>query len=279
MAYAVSSSFYFFSCLRKYLSEQNILRPKQDAVNEGEKGFTLVELVVVAVLLAMMSAILYSTINSILSSKSLVERQREVDREAQYILDRMVRELTSRVAIGLSVSSRKGSSDEKDTSTSGGSSLLTTTAQPYIEGNHKKNSHSTADTIRFVSTGTGQSVVGGFSNAGLVEIRYSLEKRTDHSDEHPKDGLESMLLVREEYPADVDNEKIRKNRKVSLPLANDIVGLSFRYMKDSKWQQEWKNQYAKLPEAIEITLKIRGADEAVETYRTAVSISKAAKKQ
>lgn len=251
----------------------NRLPGKKD---QGQDGFTLVEMLVVCVLLALMASILYGTINGILTSKSLVERQREVDREAQFLLDRITRELISKAPISLSTDSTAG--NEKDQQADKQQTNLMMTPRSFVEGIHKQNGEADSDTIRFVSNGSGEALLGWIANAGVIEIRYSLQEPEDRQSERPKDGLESMVLVREELPADVKNKDLLKKRHISVPLASDVVSLTFRYLKEGKWQDEWKSEYARLPEAVEITLGIRGANDEVQIFRTAVAVSPIAKK-
>ena len=62
-----------------------------------ESGFTLVELLVVSVLLALLSTILHGTLSGIMRCRSLVESERDNTLAAQRILSRISRELSARV--------------------------------------------------------------------------------------------------------------------------------------------------------------------------------------
>ena len=63
--------------------------------NTSEKGFTLIELIIVSVLLAVLGGLLYSTINGVIQAKNIVESEIEATSKAQFVLEKIGRELSS----------------------------------------------------------------------------------------------------------------------------------------------------------------------------------------
>lgn len=246
------------------------------AISKDERGFTLIELVVVAVLAAVLSAILYGTITGIVRSRDLAARVLTRDRTAHYVLSRMTHEIAGRSAL-VPLAARKDSAD-------GASPSAQPSPQPslgfagfvggtqYILGSRGEEGESSRDSIRFVSAGTAQGFIGAFVNYGLVEIEYRLEE--DPNAPPARDDRKRLLLVREERPAAVPAPEVAEQRKVVVPIAENVRSLGFRYLKDGKWLPEWKNQSPPLPEAIEITLEVVDEEGGTDRYRTAVFVNR-----
>lgn len=233
-----------------------------------DRGFTLIELLLVSVLLALLSAILYSTINGIIRGSSLIEEQRVMTRTGQFVLERMTRELSARALIALN--------SEKSNSEAPGNPFGIQPRHAMI-GIDKKLGHSQADIIRFVSTTSGQAGQGAVQNFGLLEVQYALGEMDDsylpnlkaHADK------DRYVLLRREAPANVQNQELLKQRTYTIPLAENVVGLNFRYMKDGAWQEQWQDPGLRLPEAVEITLRLASeTSEQTALFRTAVLISR-----
>jgi hypothetical protein len=141
---------------------------------------------------------------------------------------------------------------------------------------NKQSAEFARDTIRFVSSNAAQPFVDGPANYGTVEIRYFLDDAS--SEEAARAGLDvdadedgtTTVFVREEVPAAVAADATRQKRRIVVPLARNVVALNFRYLKDGKWKNDWKDMNPPLPEAIEITLGLVETDGEVAYYRTAV---------
>ena len=120
-----------------------------------------------------------------------------------------------------------------------------------------------------------------FANHGPVEILYQLKVGSDIEGAEEErmtkqgfaDGSTPLTLVREEYPAAVTEKEILKQRHFVTPIAEGILSLNFRFQKEGKWLEQWRDQSPPLPEAVEITIGLKGEDDKVEYYRTAVAIS------
>ncbi len=247
---------------RQHCAGRNVIeqRELEEHPNLPEHGFTLVELVVVAVLLALMSGILYGTISGILRGRAIIESEQDTARVAQYVLERMSRELTSRAPIALS----QREEDQRSTP------IYSTDT---LEGLDKQGTSNDEDQLRFVSINSGQLFFNTVPSYGLVEIDYHLE---DSRQQQRSPAKGNKILVREEVPADVRSEEIRKQRRVAFPIADNVAGLNFRFRREGQWLSEWKNQGARLPEAVEITLTLQGSEGKLDTYRTAVFLMQSA---
>lgn len=236
----------------------------QLSLRKSEVGMTLIELVVVALLMSVLSAILYGTINGIARARESTEHIGTIDQAAHQVLGRMMSELASRSFVPLNT--QQGI----DPTAAGGIASIGN-ASVYLLGTDKKNGENDADEIRFVSSSAAQPLIGAPSNHGLLEVKYRLAEDPDR----PKSDAEAKVLslVREEEPAAVTAKDLGKKRRIVLPIADNVVSLNFRYLKKGAWQNEWKESTPPLPEAIEITLQLMSPDGKKEWYRTAVPIS------
>lgn len=225
------------------------------------RGFTLLEMIVVAGLLAMMTVLLYGTVGGILRGQELVSAGRSSYRSARYVLDRMGRELSSKVLESLTLK------DEDEQSTR-------RRRRSYLIGKNKNSGKADTDSVRFVSDGAAQKLFGPGGNKGRVEIEYRLERNREESlADVPDDGLRNLVLVREEAPAGVDKE-IAEEHRVVFPLAYNVVSLDFKYRRQGEWKEEWKDTDRGFPEAIQISLRLRGKDSRLRTFVTAVALQK-----
>src|SRR5262245_11173873 len=95
----------------------------------GEKGVTLVELVVVAALVAILSGVLYGIMSGLLRARDSTEKIRDAETTAHYLFARMTRELssTSRSLTALANQSASGGTLNQAPGGNPGSSL-------YFEG-------------------------------------------------------------------------------------------------------------------------------------------------
>lgn len=220
---------------------------------KNKKGFTLVELVVVCLLLSILSLILFKTLKGIIEARDRTEHLRITDQTAHYVLSRMSTEFANSALISLNSKPDKNN-------------LAAVTGS--FEGINKKNGDNDADSIRFVSSNSAQEFLNAFSNHGAVEIKYSLEKNPSQNQEISSDST-SFVLVRKETPAEVSEKEIIKSKTVTFPIAENITSLNFRYYKKTKWLDDWKPTDQETPDAIEITLKVLGKDKREEIYKTA----------
>lgn len=228
-----------------------------------ERGLTLIELVVVAFLIAILSSILYGTLGGIIRTRDTTEAIRTTERTAHYIFGRIGMEINGRSFVALNTDANNAA--PTPTPFPGVPSL-----QEYMVGESKHDGDFDADRFRFVSANAAQAFVGSPGNFGLVEVEYRLENSKDNQ---PGSALPKRLLIRAESPAGVTNPDTLKHRTIELPLAEDVVSLKFRFLKGGKWQSGWHETASPLPEMIELTVGIKSSDDRVEFYRTAFPIT------
>lgn len=227
--------------------------------NSKEAGFTLVELLMVTVLLSIMVGVIYGTLGGIFRGQKIIDEQTKVSRSAQFVLSKIVRELSN-----FSTLESLSSTDSR------GASL----GKPLLQGERETKSGKSQDTLRFISNGTGQANFGAVSNYGLVEIKYSLQDTPDNDPLYQESDL--SVLVREEKPAISNTSKeikeIVEKRTIRVPMAEGVVSLSFRYRNDKKWEDSWNEPTNKVPQAVEITLVLKDENGSEHSFKTAVAI-------
>lgn len=236
---------------------------RSHSINSSEAGFTLVELIFVSILLVILSAVLYGTLTGIIRTKTALESTRRADRTAEYVLSRLTRELSNRAAVALSVPGDNSQIRRRQAD-----------AEKYLLGKSRRIAGRDADTIRFTSVGSGQTMMGATDNVGIVEIEYRLEPIEGEASEAItsfSDDDQRFALVRIEIPARAPSDEIREQRRLATTLTRDLYSLQFRYRRNGKWINEWSQKRDGFPEGVEITVGVRGATGTIEKYRTAVA--------
>lgn len=226
-----------------------------------EAGFTLIELSFVALLLALLGAIVYGTITTMVRTKNALEERRVSERTAEALLTRISRELENRYAEGLR--KKKKAVSEQDSSTEQSSDEAETVSM--LLGRSLKIRGNDADSIRFITLGNPGSTIMG--NSGVIEVEYRLEPGPAG-----QAGRELFNLVREEVPADLRDEKALLARDYKIVLSDHVRSLQFRYRFNRRWVNQWSNRRENLPDAVEITLVLATESGGSDTYRTAVSL-------
>lgn len=261
-----------------------------EVASQSSDGFTLVELVVVSVLLALMSAILYGTLTSIMGGRQVIESQREATGIALVVLDSLTRDLNSRALIPLRTSSGSstsssgvdGSTGASGTSASGsgldGSGAAS--GLGFFAGENQKEGEADSDVLRFIANDLPGDSPGVPPNYGLVEVTYRLVEvdRTTVPEDIPTDNS-VYRLVREEVPAAIQDEELIKSRTQVRVVADRVAGFNVRYLRNGTWEKVWKSSVSTVPEAVEVTLLMFANGGAVERYRTAVAVSKRPKQR
>lgn len=224
-------------------------------------GFTLLELVVVAMLLSIILIVLFRTLNTIQASGKLIDNQRSAGKTAQVVLARLIREFSSRYQLPLS-------GDQQNIPPAGANQGGFNNNQAFLLGEDQETGKSDTDSIRFVTEGFSGDT---FGNPGVVEVAYSLHESTS---EELRGGYRPYVLVREEVPWGVSEKDTAEKFKKVQPIAENIVSLNFRYFGNDSWKSTWNESNQLPPLAVEITLKVLGSSGQVETYRTAVALGR-----
>jgi len=232
------------------------------AGDSSERGFTLVEMVAVSVLLSMLSLVLYGTLDGIIDARAAILNRGKAGATARIVMERMTRELNG-VVVGVTLSDNSAE-NQQDQGVTPGSSF--SRARTFFEGKSSGDKGS----IRFVSSEVAQAAYGAFTNYGVVELSYRLLEDPDQEEKDSENPR--FILVRDEIPGGIRNEKIIKDRKVTFPIASGISSLNFRFLNQEDWVSDWTEP--SIPQAVEITLGISNENGSTNTFRTAVAISK-----
>ena len=213
----------------------------------GEAGFTLVEVAMVTVLLALLSGVIYSTLSGIVRTKEKLESERAITRTGQYVIQRLTRELQNHANVYL---------------------LNVGVDDMSLFGRNGQLGGSDSDIIAFVSNNAGQTLSEGGRNVGAVQLSYRLVESQG------QDGRPRRQLIREERPAGISDPNILRERTIAFPISDLVTQLNFRFRRGTEgpWLDEWRNRPDKVPDAVEITIRVEDWVGTGETFRTAVRL-------
>lgn len=234
----------------------------------GEEAFTLLEIILALSLLVVMISVLYGAFTGITRSTGSMQSTRSIYRSAAFFFNRLNIELTAKSKEALW---QKHAPLPESIATT----PYPSTARVVLRGKSKKIFGKQADSLRFVSINGAQEFFGGVSNVGTVEIEYRLEEdpvQKKHGS--TRDKVRRLVLVREEMPAGMADHELAKKRRIIFPVANNVVSLSFQYLRDGKWREEWKDAGLGFPEAIQVSIELVGEDDRIEKFRTAFLIER-----
>jgi len=223
---------------------------------QREAGFTLIELSFVALLLALLSGIIYGTVITMVRTKNALEDRRISERTAQALLTRLSRELENRQSEPLK-KNKQNPSGNAAAATSGGDD--DSESVTLLLGRSRRAGGVDTDSIRFTTLGSSAS--SDLGNPGLIEVEYRLE---------PQASGQAFALVREEVPAAVDDQRAADQRRFKAILSNSVKSLQFRYRSNRKWVNQWSAKRETFPDSVEITLGLQTQSGGLDTYRTAV---------
>jgi len=234
----------------------------------NEKGFSLVELLVVSVLLSILASILYGSITGIMQGRSLVRGQLETVRVSQYIIEKIGRELSSAIAIPLQI---QGATNPTNTNRAGFSR-----GRAVAELENAKSSFGDKDSLTFISSQSSQLLKGSNSNFGSIQINYRLEegfKTLTHDEDEDDDNKELFSLIRSEFPAGTSlSQQARDFRSYEYSLANNVKSLNFRFLRNGQWENSVGNNSSQLPDAVEISLSLEDSQGNIESFRTSFAV-------
>lgn len=228
----------------------------------NQTGFTLVELVLVALLLAVMSSIVYGTLSGIIRTRNSVEDLRGGERALRSVFSKLTREFASAMLVPLNTDNSNNSSQFS--------------RRAYFLAENDTLGRADADRVTFVASTGGEPVAGATQNYGPVEVSYYLKEAP--TEEQERGNYTRYALVREEKPADVSKEEILSKRTVRFPLATNLLSFNLRFLKEEQWQDDWSgNDSVTLPLAVEISVVFDAGNQTPRLYKTAIAIPAARK--
>ena len=230
--------------INKNIKKETLKKINNLENNASEKGFTLIELIIVSVLLAILGGLLYRTINGVIQAKNIVESEIEATSRAQFILEKIGRELSSVNLGALNLSNGSGSL---------GLSNVIFLGQK--------------DRITFNTSAGGQIINGRNNNYGSVQVSYYLE-----SESKEFSGRKTFKLIREELPSGITDEKTVEMRRSSTTVINSVEKIAFRFYSRENWADTWDQP--NLPEAVEILLLLKDIENTTKAYKTAYSLGR-----
>ncbi|HSA58687.1 MAG TPA: type II secretion system protein GspJ [bacterium] len=200
----------------------------------NQKGFTLIEVLIAVVLLAIISFLVYQSMGAMVGSKERFETREDAYRSANVFMDRLTRELATAVLYGnvelLGVSPNGEQSSKSVFSAEN-------------NGDQDKLTFDTLSHTRYLKDA---------KESDLAEVTYFLETQEDG------DGL---YAVKRRLKCPLDAEPGEKGQVTVLMTG--VKELNFRYYDAAKteYKDEWdttKLDFAnRLPRAVEITLVLQ----------------------
>lgn len=208
-------------------------------------GFTLIEVLLAITALSIMLTLSYSTISSLLSAKSIIEDEQEVERLELVLIKRLSRELQLATA-GISIMPPPDDTETQYTS-----------ADNLIGERNELPNGLPGDTITFIGLNAGQNFLEDRpAQTGLVQISYLLKQDPERI---PQEDYPVYSLIREEVPYERPFKEAFE-KAVRFPLVDTVESLSFEYfdMATREWSRTWGDgQKKELPAMVRCTLKVR----------------------
>ena len=226
--------------------------------HESSLGFTLIEVLLAITALSIMLTLSYSTLSSLLSAKSIVEDEQEIERLELVLIKRLSRELQLASA-GMPLMPPEGDTETRYTS-----------ADNLIGKQGELSNGLPGDSITFIGMHAGQSFLEDRSaNTGLVQITYSLKKDPERAAQAP---YEVFSLIREETPYKRPFQEAYK-KAIRFPLAETVESLSFEYfdMATNEWSRTWgEDKKKELPAMVRCAITLRTPKEIPKTISVTV---------
>jgi general secretion pathway protein J len=209
-----------------------------------QKGFTLIEVLIAVVLLAIISVLVFQSMGSMAGSRERFETRSQVYRGANVFLDRMTRELATTVLYAnielLGVSAN-------------GEQMSKSVFSGANNGDQDKLTFDNLSHTRYLKDS---------KESDLAEVTYFLE---------PQEEGDGLFVIKRREKCPLDAEPGEKG-KVTV-LLDGVRELNFRYYDPVKgeYQEEWdttKLDFAnRLPRAVELTLVLQDPADEDNTLR------------
>jgi len=221
-------------------------------IHDNERGFTLIELLVAITMFGVVAAMVYGTLNAVLSKTNIIATASDNFEMAKTCMERMSLDLAGIYVEPFPLYSKPGLTDPPD---------------PYrVESKIEFVGGSRFSTLRFASTE--HLKIGNFPDSRLAEIRYYVTSSDD-----PDQGF---VLRRADtaFPYGIDpNAQKSDNDPV---LCANITALDFTFFKaDGNSEQSWDSDSEmyglSTPVAVEIHLEI-GSENTTRSFYTRVEL-------
>lgn len=195
---------------------------------EAEKGFTLVEVLLAVIILAVITLLAFKSLESLVQSQRVIESQSESAEIADAILLRFAREFQ----LALPNFRRLPPEDNLQDVPHRNESFL---GRPGSGGDGQFR-----DEVVFMTNNGGQHVLGETTNSGVVQLRYLLRENPEMRELGDRPVY---TLVREETPFLRPYDRAYE-KTMRFPISERIRSLRFDYFdpEAEEWRRDWGDE-------------------------------------
>lgn len=227
-------------------------------------GFTLIEILLASLILALIMGVTYSSLSYIVKTKNLLDDNRDCSAIGNSLLNRLTKEF--QLAFADPRKSIIFEEDDNSSSSAKNTANATFIGKSLVSQTSDKYRH---DTVYFLAAEGGQYLPDAQQHSGVVQISYKIVPNVDRVTQDSQD----YCLVREEIPHIMPPKEAYK-RKLIFPLACNIVSwqLSYYNSKSKNWVQDWGYEIdqPKLPSMIFFNLMLKSKAGKIHEYKTAI---------
>lgn len=178
----------------------------------NNRGFSLVEIIIVSLMISLIFLILFGTLNSLITARDVIENEYSVQRSISSFLSKFRRELINARAENLFFFDNRS-------------------GQSNFTKFYAKNNNNGEQSFSFVSNATGLILFNDNPNYGSVQINYFVQKNNE---------TEKYDLIREEYQYNPAKPEFIERTIKRYPVLIGAKKINFRFLRNSDWLNDWQ---------------------------------------
>ena len=226
-----------------------------------ERGLTMIEVIIAVSILAIVIGVSYRALTQIMTTKQLLDDERDARMISNAVINRMTREISLAIPNKLLPKQEGGNEDAVRFR----SDILLGTPESGEDG-------ARLDSISFMAENAGQYVPDGKTHSGIVQISYRVEEDPEQ-DRHQE--TPTYFLVRDEIPDVRPLSRAYENR-MTFPITNKLLQLKFRFYDkvEEQWRDKWSRTQEGLPALILMNIKLLSPNGKEHSFTTMVHLGR-----